>query len=51
MKSIKPNKPKVNLAFASYLASFNTQSTAVMQATRAWAAEKLIYKKQHPFAR
>jgi hypothetical protein len=48
MKRTKPNENKVNMPFAIYLSSFNTQSFAVREATRAWAADKLVSKKHSP---
>jgi len=42
MKLFKPKKPKKDVALVLYLSTFNTQSMAVTNATRVWAASKLI---------
>ena len=50
-KPVKPAKPEANIPFAIYLSTFNTQSAGVLEATRAWAAEKLMPNIQQPHPR
>ena len=47
----KPKPKKPNLPFAIYLSTFNSQSSAVTEATRAWASERMTAKKRFGFAR